>query len=117
MSKSKVEVLGSLRLIFKLTNLYNKNGVHLKYNRNGDSVKIPDFIAFFFIVLPELFYGLLLIWAIIEEKFDLILVGSTSFSAVIALVQVTTAYISLATKTDSIVSIVDQLQEVVEQSR
>lgn len=110
-----IEVLSGLRSIFKFTNLYNKNGVYIKFNKYGDSFKIPDFIWFSLILLPPLYFVLLLIWASIDENFDLRLI-STSLAAIFAIIQAIIAYISLAMKTDSIISTFDHLQEVVEKS-
>lgn len=111
----KIEVLGGLRLLLKWTNLYNKNGVCIKYSKNGDSVKIPDSIAFCSISLPTIYYASLLIWAVIDTRFDFNSI-STGLATAIAVLQSTLAYISLAMKTDSIVSIVEHLQRVVVKS-
>lgn len=112
----KIEVLSELKWILKLTNLYSKNGVCIEYNRNGDLIKVPDFIVFCLILLPIFYLALLSIWTIIDEKFELKLI-STTLACVIATTQVATAYISLAMKTNSIVSTIDNLQEVVEKSK
>lgn len=115
MSKNKeIEVLSGLRLIFKLGNLYNKNGVSIKYNKK--SIKIPDFLVFCVILLPVPYYVTLMNWIVIREKFNLKLV-STNVANTIGILQVTIAYISLVMKTDSIMSTVDHLQEVVEKSK
>lgn len=106
----KIEVLSGLRLLLKLTNLYNKNGVYI------GSVHIRDFYVFSMISLPPIFYTLLIIWDVIEEEFDL-QSTSNSLATVIAVLQVTIAYISLAMKTDSMKSTVDDLQELVDQSK
>lgn len=114
MLKNKVEVLSSLRLLLKLTTLNNKNGVHFKYNKRGDSVKIPDFILLS--LLSLLYYNSLLIWVKFEEKFDLKLI-SNSLAGAIGYVALVISYVSLAMKRNSVISIVDHLQEIVEKSK
>lgn len=114
-NEKKIEVLSSLLVILKLTNLYNKNGVSFKFNRISDSVKIPNFCLFCLISLPTLYLSSLFVWIIFEEKFDLKLI-STSVAVLIGTSQITIAYISLAMKTDLVVSTVDHLQEVVGKS-
>lgn len=116
MLKNKVEVLSSLRLLLKLTTLNNKNGVHFKYNKRGDSVKIPDFILLSLLSLSTLYYNSLLIWVIFEEKFDLKLI-SNSLAGAIGYVALVISYVSLAMKRNSVISIVDHLQEIVEKSK
>lgn len=117
MSKEKkIEILTGLRLILKITNLYNKNGLYIKYNKNGDSVKIPNFVVFCLIFLQSFYMLTLLIWGVIEKKFDLELI-SISLAVAIGLIYTAISYISLALKTDSIISTVDHLQEVVEKSK
>lgn len=69
--------LSGLRLTLKRLNLYNRDGVNFKYNKNGDSVRIPDFFAFSLISLPTVHMTLLLIWFVIEEEFNLKLMSTT----------------------------------------
>lgn len=91
----KLQVLSGLRLLLKFTNLYNKNGVCIR------SARIPNFFVFCMVLMPAFLFVLLLMWISVEEKFG--------FQYIIA-------YISLAMRTDLIVSTVDQLQEHVEKS-
>lgn len=107
--KNKVEVLSGLRLILKLTNLYNKHGVYI------GSVKIPNILVFFLVMLPVIWHAFLLLWAVVDEKFDLKLI-SNSLAVTIGNIQTTLAYVSLAMETDLVISTVDHLQEVVEKS-
>lgn len=58
----------------------------------------------------------LLVWVIIEEKFNLKLV-STSLALAIASIQIAIAYISLGMKTNSVITTIDHLQEIVEKSK
>lgn len=116
LKESEIEILSELRWILKLTNLYNENGVYFKYSRNGDSVKIPDFIVFCLVAFPTFYLGSLAMWLVIEEKFNLKLI-SCSLSGAIALFLATLNYISLATKTDSVLLIINHMQEVVERSK
>lgn len=114
--RKKFDVLSGLRLIFKFTNLYNKNGFHIKYNKYGDSVKIPDFCVFCLIVLPSFYSALLYMWAFVESNFDLELT-SVSVAWAIGATQMALTFIWLAMKNDLIVSTVDHLQKVVETSK
>lgn len=75
LKNTKIEVLSGLGFILKFTNLHNKNGVYIKYNKNSDSVKIPDRLIFCLVSLPTLLYTSLFIWIVIEEKFDLKLIS------------------------------------------
>lgn len=115
-TKGQIKVFSGIRLLLKLTNLYNKNGVRIKYNKMGDSVKIPDYLLFCLILLPTLYYVSLLIWVVIEEKFNLKLI-SYSLATVICTLQVILAYISLAIKTDLVILTIDHLQEAVQKSK
>lgn len=69
--KKKFDVLSGLRLLFKFTNLYNKGGVLFKYNKYGDSVKIPNFLVFCLIVSPSFYSASLYFWVFVESKFNL----------------------------------------------
>lgn len=104
--KSKIEVLSGLRWILKVTNLYNKNGVRFKYNKNGDSIELPDAFVFCVIAFPTFYLGLLTMWLVIEKNFDLKLI-STCLTGTIALSVVTSSYVSLTTKTDLVISTID----------
>lgn len=106
--KKQIEVLSALRPMLKLTNLYNKNGVHLKYNKNP--FKIPDSYVICLISLPAVYLASLYLWFVLDEKFNLKTI-STSLGFAIGLLQMTLAYISLALKTDLIISTIDHLQE------
>lgn len=106
----KVEVLSDLRYILKLTNLYNKYGVYI------GSVRIPDSVIFFMISLPSSYMCLLFFWAAVEEHFDMEKI-SGSLACTIGMLQPTIAYISLAVKTDLVISTIDHLQQVVEKSK
>lgn len=108
--KTQIKVLSDLRLILKLTNLYNKNGVHI------GSYKIPDFFVFCLICLPSLYVAALLIWSVIEENFNLTLI-SMSLAAAIGHIQIAVAYMSLCMKSELIAITVDHLQDVVEKSK
>lgn len=115
--KNKNNILGCTRLLLRSINLYNKNGVYIKFNRKlfSDSVKIPDSFVFCIISFPTFWYAFLLFWAIIEERFNLQLV-STSLTGAIAALQTSIIYLALAMRTDLIISTVDNLQEAVEKS-
>lgn len=115
MWEEKIEVLSGLRLILKLTNLYNKYGVHIKYNKNADSAEIPEFIVFSLISVPTFVLTSLLIWAAIEQKFDIKLL-SVGLAAIIGYSQTTSVFLSLAIKNDSVISTIDHLQETFERS-
>lgn len=106
----QVEVLSGIRLILKLTNLYNKNGVYI------GSIKIPDFIISAMISLLSSYMTLLYFWAAVEEHFDMEII-SGSLACTLGMLQTTIAYISLATKTYLVISTIDHLQEVVEKSK
>lgn len=106
----EIKVLSDLRLVLKLTNLYNKNGVFI------GSIKIPDFLVFCLICLPTAYLVALLVWAVVEENFNLTLI-STSLAAAIAHIQIAVAFISLCMKNKLIMSTVDHLQDVVEKSK
>lgn len=108
--ETQIKVLGDLRLVLKLTNLYNKNGVFIS------SIKIPDFFVFCLICLPTTYLATLLIWAVVEENFNLTLI-STSLAAAIAHIQIGVAFISLCIKNKLTISTVDHLQDVVEKSK
>lgn len=116
LNKTKNEVLGGLRLVLKLTNLYNKSGVHLKYNKKGDSIKIPDFVIFGLILSPTFYMLSSLLWIVIEEKFDLKLI-STSLAGTLCFSQIVISYVLLSTKTDLFISTIDHLQAAVEKSK
>lgn len=109
-TNSKIEVLSSLRLLFKILNLYNKDSIYI------GSVKIPDFFVFCLIALPTFHLCSLCLWIAIEKNFDLKLT-SASLAGSIAHLQITSSYISLAMKTDLIVSTIDYLQDAVVRSK
>lgn len=113
---NKIDVLSGLRFILKCTNIYNKNGVHIKYNKNGDSIKIPDFLVFCVILFPTIYYNSLLFWAAIDAEFDFKAI-STSLAGFVAGLHVASAYFSLTMTTDTLVSTFDRLQEYVEKSK
>lgn len=112
----QIEVLSGLRLLLKLTNLYNKKGVYFKYNKKGDSVKIPDFYVFCLISFPTFQFALFFIWFVIEEKFNLKMTA-LSLACAISTIQTTISYISLAMKTDLIGSCIDHLEESAKESK
>lgn len=109
-TNNKIEVLSRLRLLLKLTNLCNRNGVHI------GSVKIPDFFVFSLISSSLFYISLLLFWIAIEKNLNLKLV-SINVAATIGFTQMAITYISLAAKSNLIVSTVDYLQKVVERSK
>lgn len=109
-TKNQIEVLSSLRGFLKITNLYNKNGVYI------GSVKIPDFLIFCLFSLHTLNFGILCIWGILEQEFNLKLI-SFHLGGAIGFPEITIIYIYLVQKTDLIVSTVDHFQEIVEKSK
>lgn len=115
-NEKEIEVLSGLRILLKLSNLYNKNGVYFKYNKNGDSVKIPDFFLFCLILLPTLYTASLFLWFVIDEKFNLT-ITSNSLVLAIANIQMAISFISMAMKSDLVRTTVDHLQEAVERSK
>lgn len=109
-TNNRIEVLSSLRVLLKLMNLYNKNGVHI------GSVKIPDLLVFCLVAFPTFHLWSLYVWIVIEENFDLNIV-SFSLDGVIGQSQITLSFILLAINTDLIASTIDDLQEFVAKSR
>lgn len=113
---NRIEVLSGLRFILKYTNLYNKNGAHFKYNKSGDSIKVPDFLLFCLILLPTSYMVSLFVWFVIDEDFKLTVILN-SLALVIANIQMAISFVSMAMKTDLIIATVNRLQEVVEKSK
>lgn len=105
-----IEVLSGLRFLLKWTNLYNKNGLHFY------SVKLPDTLVYCLVPIPSFYLSLLFVWPVIEGKFNLKLLSS-SLAFAIGNLQLAFAYISLASKTASIASTLDQLQEIVQKRK
>lgn len=107
---NQFEVLGAIRMLLKLTNLYNKNNIYL------GSIPIPDFPIFVLISIPSFYFAMLLIWRCIDVEFDIELM-SISFSDFFGFSQMTVVYISLAVKKYMIITTVDHLQELVQESK
>lgn len=116
LKSNKVEVLSALRLTLKFTNLFNRNGVHIKYNKSGGSIKISDIFIFFLILLPPSYFVSLLMWAAFDQNFELKLISGGLCAAICSL-QAAVPYISLAMKTDSMITTIDHLQKVVAKSK
>lgn len=116
LKNNNIEVFSGLRWILKVTNLYNKNGVFFKYNKRGDSAKIPDFLIFCLVSLPTSYLVLLLIWFDFDERFNMQVIAFR-LAATISYTQKIASYISFAAKTDLIKSTIDHLQDCVNKSK
>lgn len=106
---NRIEVLGGCRLPLKLTNLYNKNGVHI------GSLKIPNFFIFIFISLPAIYTAPLQIWYCFDEGFNLRTTSNTLLS-IIALIQTGLVYFWLTVKSELMIETIDHLQNIVNKS-
>lgn len=109
MNIKQFDVLNGCRTILKFTNLYNTNGFYI------GAYRIPDFLVYSLLVLPMICEVILEIWFCFDENFNLETTSNTMQMAIGA-TQMASVYISLASKTDSIVEIIDHLQKVVTES-
>lgn len=106
----RLEVLGGCKLPLKLTNLYNKNGVHI------GALKIPKFLIFILISLPTIYIAPLQIWYCFDERFNLKATSNTLLS-IVALIHMGFVYLWLTMKSELIVETIDHLQDVVNKSK
>lgn len=108
-AEQPIKVLSKCRFIFKWTNLYNPNGVHI------GSTKIPDTLLTLLMSLQTTETGLLYLLYCYDNEFDSDSISGT-FPYVIGTTQMTLVYISLALRNRVIVETIHDLQAAVTRS-
>lgn len=104
------QVLADNRLIFKILNIYNKNGVRI------GTYKVPNKVFQILSLLPTIIGCIGMIQYCFDSSLNFGQVSS-SMAVLLGTVQIATIFLTLAIKKDTIIKTVNKLQEVVDKSK